>query len=137
YMQYMDKNGDGVITPDEQPNQDFFDKLDLNKDGKVTYDELANPKLLADWIAAIREQAVTWTKYLDRDGNKQLGLTEFKGVWITGKQGPVSDPAPIIRKHFTRSDKNRNGFLSRAELESWFGSLLAAGYGYGVEFGNP
>lgn len=35
----LDKNNDGVLTPDEAGNQKLFDRLDVNKDGKLTEEE--------------------------------------------------------------------------------------------------
>ncbi len=37
-FKHVDKNGDGIITPDEAPR--MFDSPDANHDGKVTPDEL-------------------------------------------------------------------------------------------------
>ena len=36
----MDKNKDGVVTKDEHPRPEFFDRSDLNGDGKLTLEEL-------------------------------------------------------------------------------------------------
>ena len=35
----MDKDKDGVVTKSEQPQSEFFDRLDLNGDGKLTLEE--------------------------------------------------------------------------------------------------
>lgn len=36
----LDKNHDGVVTPDELPNPELFKRVDLNGDGKITLDEV-------------------------------------------------------------------------------------------------
>lgn len=35
----MDTDKDGVVTKSEQPQWQFFDRLDLNGDGKLTLEE--------------------------------------------------------------------------------------------------
>ncbi|MHC4955689.1 MAG: hypothetical protein ACYTGZ_17700 [Planctomycetota bacterium] len=40
-LQVWDTNGDGVLTPDEFPDQATFKKADRDSDGKVTRDEIA------------------------------------------------------------------------------------------------
>ena len=45
-FKWVDKNGDGKVTPDELPNAETFAKFDTNKDGVITPDE-ARPVLEA------------------------------------------------------------------------------------------
>jgi peroxiredoxin len=47
-IQFMDKNGDGKITKAEAGNASWFDKVDRNKDGTLTPDEL---KLVAEALS--------------------------------------------------------------------------------------
>jgi len=47
----LDKNHDGVVTPDELPNPDLFKRVDRNGDGKITLDEVL--------AAAVAEHAGT------------------------------------------------------------------------------
>ena len=64
-LKVMDKNGDGVLTPDETPR--LFDRPDADGDGKITAAELAATDAdLAEAQRQLNEQLAIESPHLDR-----------------------------------------------------------------------
>jgi len=119
--------------------ESVFKKIDLNKDGFVdeaeTAKAVANPEikhkdalivgLLKDAYSTIMEQSN------DEIGDENSGVTvkDFRSLFKTLKDyNDLQEIAWNIRKHlkphFERIDKDRNGFLSAGELNSFrFGDV--------------
>jgi Ca2+-binding EF-hand superfamily protein len=102
-----------------QDNADLFSKLDANKDGFVTADEVQDSQ------KALFERLV---RNADKDGDQKLSQAEFQaglkpdetpkpplagGQGFAGRYGgPKGDP----REMFNRIDANKDGKLSKEEL---------------------
>ena len=105
-----DTDGDGRISRAEataagsQRSTEWFDKLDLNKDGYVTQDEMrqARETRRGEMKAHMEEQF----KAADANNDGQLSLEEVQGKM------------PRLAEHFNELDKDKNGLLSKEELRN-------------------
>lgn len=106
----FDRNGDGVLTPDELPErmQSLFARADLNKDGKLTADE-------------IRQSAAKTSGPHGRGtGSEEISrmrLDPLLDVLDTNHDGMLSaaeiEEAPA---HLLQLDKNHDGTLGPDEI---------------------
>jgi hypothetical protein len=104
-----DTDGDGRVSRAEaeaagsKKSTEWFDKLDANKDGYVTQDEISQAKATrrADMKARFDERF----KEADANNDGQLSLDE------------VQAKMPRLAERFTTLDKDNNGMLTRDELE--------------------
>jgi hypothetical protein len=106
---HADKDGDGRVSraeataaSSEQTNE-WFDKLDLNKDGYVTPEETrqARETRRGQWQAKFDENF----KAADANSDGQLSLDE------------VQAKMPRLAERFDRIDKDKNGQLSKEEMQ--------------------
>jgi Ca2+-binding EF-hand superfamily protein len=112
-----DKDGDGRVSRAEatsagaERSGEWFDKLDLNKDGYVTSDEIrqARETRHGDMRAKMEERF----KEADVNSDGQLSLDE------------VQSKMPRLAERFSTLDADKNGLLSKEELKA------AHGGGYG------
>lgn len=105
-----DTDGDGRVSRAEaeaassKKSTEWFDKLDTNKDGYVTQEEISHARATrrADMKARFDE------RFQAADTNKdgQLSLDE------------VQAGMPRLADHFTALDKDKNGMLSKEEMAS-------------------
>lgn len=130
-LKVWDNNGDGVLTKDEIPDAAIFAKVDKNKDGKATREEIAaflglgapepkkkeNAKKEKDKTAAaikeprtIKERVDDFFRRYDKDKDKQVTKKEFP----TGEQ------------IFKTYDKNKNDALNRREVTRYIKADLRA-----------
>ncbi len=87
-----------------------FDRIDANKDGKLSKAEIeANRR--AVWLAQAKARNSALFKQLDLDHNGSLSADEFARVI---GQPPAFDGQPII----TRMDTNHDGQVSREEFRA-------------------
>ena len=103
-----DTDGDGRVSRAEaeaagsKKSTEWFDKLDTNKDGYVTQDEISQARATrrADMQARFNE------RFQEADANQdgQLSLDE------------VQAKMPRLADRFTTLDKDKNGTLSKEEL---------------------
>jgi len=103
-----DTDGDGRVSRAEaeaagsKKSTEWFDKLDTNKDGYVTQDEISHARATrrADMQARFDE------RFQEADANQdgQLSLDE------------VQAKMPRLADRFTTLDKDKNGTLSKEEL---------------------
>jgi hypothetical protein len=84
-LKRMDRNGDGVITPDESPR--MFERPDADGDGKITAAELGD-LAASRLMRADKDGDGTLTK-AERDTAK----AEWKGKRRAGKDGGGADDA--------------------------------------------
>lgn len=104
-----DTNGDGVISRDEanaagaERVAKMFDQLDTNKDGQLTPDELRQAH--QDRMAAMKGRFDADFKNADRNGDGGLSKDEAAAM-------------PMIAKHFDEIDTNKDGVVSREEIEA-------------------
>jgi Ca2+-binding EF-hand superfamily protein len=104
-----DTDGDGRVSRAEaeaastKKSTEWFDKLDANKDGYVTQDEISQAKASrrADMKARFDERF----KEADANSDGQLSLDE------------VQAKMPRLADRFSTLDKDKNGMLTRDELE--------------------
>ena len=104
-----DKDGDGRVSRAEaeaaatERTNEWFDKLDLNKDGYVTQEETrqARETRRGEMKAMFDEHFKT----ADTNGDGSLSLDE------------VQAGMPRLADRFSKLDKDKNGLLSREELQ--------------------
>ncbi|HSQ95226.1 MAG TPA: EF-hand domain-containing protein [Croceibacterium sp.] len=85
-----------------------FDRIDANKDGKLSKAEIEQNRR-AVWLAQAKARNSALFKQLDLDHNGSLSADEF--AHLIG-QPPAFDAQPII----TRMDTNHDGQVSREEF---------------------
>jgi len=105
-----DTDGDGRVSRAEaeaassKKSSEWFEKLDTNKDGYVTQDEISQAKATrrADMKARFDD------RFQEADANKdgQLSLDE------------VQAKMPRLADRFTTLDQDKNGMLTKDELAS-------------------
>ena len=104
-----DTDGDGRVSRAEataagsQRSGEWFDKLDLDKDGYITQDEMRQARETRR--AGMREKVDEHFKAADTNGDGQLSLDE------------VQAKMPKLAERFSKVDKDGNGFLSKEELQ--------------------
>ena len=108
-----DTDGDGKISRAEaqsagaEKSGEWFDKLDGNKDGYVTQEEMRQARetrrehMRADW----KEKADQRFKEADTNNDGSLSLDE------------VQAKMPKMAERFSQIDQDKNGLLSRDELK--------------------
>jgi Ca2+-binding EF-hand superfamily protein len=90
-----DKNKDGKLQANEfLAGRALFDRIDLDRDGTITKDELAR------YVKSVEGE--DFIARFDQDGDGRVTLAEFGG------------PAEVFR----RLDRNGDGVVTRAELSS-------------------
>ena len=91
------------LPPQHRKSDEWFDKLDLNKDGYVTQDEIKQAH------EARREQMHEMFdehfKAADTNNDGKLSLEE------------VQAKMPRLAEHFSQLDTDKDGFLSKEELQ--------------------
>jgi Ca2+-binding EF-hand superfamily protein len=103
-----DTDHDGRVSRAEydaaasQRRSDWFDKLDLNKDGYITQDEMNQARETRR--ANMRGRMDEKFKEADANGDGQLSLDE------------VQAKMPRLAAHFGDLDKDQNGLLTKEEL---------------------
>ncbi|OWK37836.1 hypothetical protein FRUB_06956 [Fimbriiglobus ruber] len=131
FIKDHDKNGDGKLSKDELPAdmRDEFDKIDANKDGFLTADELTKhaammsqqaPQLVEFVFFAIdsgEDEQVTLQdlqrtydtlRKMDKDNSGKLSAEEFKAFRHQRKEERINN-------FIQRLDKNGDGKISRDE----------------------
>ena len=108
-----DRDGDGRISRAEatsagaERSGDWFDKVDLNKDGYVTEDEMKESRQMRrdNARADMKEKMEARFKEADANGDGQLSLDE------------VQAKMPRLADRFNTLDTDKNGLLSKEELK--------------------
>ena len=107
-----DRDGDGRVSRAEATTAgadrsgEWFDKLDLNKDGYVTQEELKEARQTRhDMRADMKEKMEARFKEADANSDGQLSLDE------------VQARMPRMAERFTTLDTDKNGLLSKDELK--------------------
>lgn len=112
---------------------DRFAKADANKDGKLTSNEASDFVVIGvfesldsngDGMLSLSECAVegapaTVKDFQKRDANNDGTVTREEAIAYGRKKG-------LVQKAFPTADKNKDGFLSRKEVASFYGSKEGA-----------
>ncbi len=104
-----DTDGDGRVSRAEataagaERSAAWFDKLDIDQDGYVTQEETRQARETRR--DAMREKADEHFKTADSNGDGQLSLDE------------VQAKMPKLAERFSTLDKDKNGFLTKSELQ--------------------
>lgn len=104
-----DKDGDGRVSRAEadaaaaERTNEWFTKLDLDKDGFVTQDETRQARETRR--GDMQERFDEHFKSADANSDGQLSLDE------------VQSKMPRLAERFASVDKDKNGFLSKEELQ--------------------
>ena len=105
-----DTDGDGRVSRAEataagaERSGEWFDKLDLNKDGYLTSDELKQAR--ATRRADMQQKMEDRFKEADVNADGQLSLDE------------VQSKMPRLAERFSALDTDKNGQLSKEELKN-------------------
>jgi len=107
-----DKDGDGRVSRAEATSSgaersgEWFDKLDLNKDGYVTQEEMKQARESRHGSHGdMKEKMEARFKEADANADGQLSLDE------------VQAKLPRLADRFTALDADKNGLLSKDELK--------------------
>jgi Ca2+-binding EF-hand superfamily protein len=107
-----DTDGDGRVSRAEatasgaERSGEWFDKLDLNKDGYLTQDEMKQARDTRHQNHGdMKEKMEARFKEADANGDGQLSLDE------------VQAKMPRLADRFTTLDTDKNGLLSKDELK--------------------
>jgi Ca2+-binding EF-hand superfamily protein len=116
-MEMMDANGDGQVSRDEHTlaAKKMFDTMDADKDGKVTATEMeaAHAQIAGKDAKKMKGHmtAADKIKKVDANGDGMLSVAEH---------GTGADTM------FDKMDTDKNGSLSKAELEAGHKTLMKA-----------
>lgn len=140
---FADKDGDKRISFEEAQvwgmTQEAFTRHDTNGDGFLVVAEMATESIVNRYVKHLNDVAAGAVLALDRDGDRKLTAEELTGPALTITPAPwqVSPNANILPEAFAAADRNADGKLTAAETESFFGHLIANGYGYSLTHSDP
>jgi Ca2+-binding EF-hand superfamily protein len=106
---HADQDGDGRVSRAEATNSgaersgEWFDKLDLNKDGYLTQEEMKQAR--ATRHGDMKEKMEARFKEADVNSDGQISLEEAQAKM------------PRVAERFTTLDTDKNGMLSKDELK--------------------
>lgn len=142
-VSYADKDGDQRVSFQEAQvwgmPQEAFAGHDADADGFLVVAEMATQAIVDRYVKHINDVAAGAVLAMDRDGDRKLSSEELNSpaLSITPAPWQVNPSATILEDAFTAGDRNVDGKLTSAELETLFGHLLANGYGYRLTHADP
>lgn len=102
-----DTNHDGKLSPEEASDYfvtNIFDSRDLNRDGKLTWEEWNVPG------SGRRKD-----RFDSADTNKDGSLSLDEALAYGRKRG-------VFKKEFEEADTNHDGFVTKAEAQAYYAS---------------
>jgi len=106
-----------MIKTEKNAFLDSFNRIDYNKDGVISFEELVQAKSLAD-IHIEKEELLNIFNQLDQNKDGVIEFTEFVAAFVIFRK---DQNKAQIRTLFNEIDSDKNGFLSFEELESFLG----------------
>lgn len=113
----MDANGDGMVSASEHADaaKMKFERMDTNKDGFVTAAEMDQSSMAMGKDHQMRQPpSADKIKMMDSDGDGKLSAAEY---------------ASATKKMFDSTDTDKNGSISRAEMEASHKAMAARASG--------
>jgi Ca2+-binding EF-hand superfamily protein len=131
-LMHADKDGDGRVSRDEATAKgstksgDWFDKVDQNKDGYVTKDELNQARdMRHEHHDQMKEKAAGRFKDADANSDGQISLDEAQAKM------------PKVAENFSTLDADKNGVLSKQEFKKGAKQAKSKGKSKGKQQGKP
>jgi calcium-dependent protein kinase len=106
-----------MIKTEKSAFLESFNKIDTNKDGVISFDELLKAKTLAD-VNVGQEELMRIYEELDQNKNGGIEFTEFVSAFVHFRKDQNKKQIRIL---FNEIDTDKNGFLSIEELEEFLG----------------
>ncbi|XP_010412895.1 PREDICTED: probable calcium-binding protein CML32 [Camelina sativa] len=93
----------------------IFERVDKNKDGKISWDEFAEAiRVFSPEITS--EEIDKMFRVLDTDGDNQIDEVEFASCLMLNGEGEEDDEEVHLREAFDLYDKDRDGKISASEI---------------------
>jgi hypothetical protein len=132
-LMHADKDGDGRVSRDEAAaakgstkSGEWFDKVDQNKDGYVTKEEMSQAREMRhEHHEEMKEKAAGRFKDADANSDGQISLDEAQAKM------------PKVAENFSTLDADKNGSLSKQEFKKAAKHGKSKGKSKGKQQGKP
>ncbi|CAH8271397.1 unnamed protein product [Arabidopsis lyrata] len=94
---------------------EIFERVDKNKDGKISWDEFAEAiRAFSPLITS--EELDQMFRELDVDGDNQIDAAEFASCLMLGGEGGKDDEDTVMKEAFDLYDIDGDGKISASEI---------------------
>ncbi|KAG7550980.1 EF-hand domain [Arabidopsis thaliana x Arabidopsis arenosa] len=94
---------------------EIFERVDKNKDGKISWDEFAEA-IRAFSPSITSEELDKMFRELDVDGDNQIDAVEFASCLMLGGEGGKDDDDTVMKEAFDLYDIDGDGKISASEI---------------------